>query len=52
MHRRIAEDLSTQVRNGKLKPGEKLPPNGRLPAGFRPRGATVRTALQHLSETV
>ncbi len=51
MHRRIAEDLSTQVRNGKLKPGEKLPSERQIARRFQASRATVRTALQHLEQT-
>jgi DNA-binding transcriptional regulator YhcF (GntR family) len=51
MHRRIAEDLSNQVRSGKLKPGEKLPSERQIARRFQASRATVRTALQHLEQT-
>jgi DNA-binding transcriptional regulator YhcF (GntR family)/ABC-type glycerol-3-phosphate transport system substrate-binding protein len=51
MHRRIAEELSGQVRNGKLKPGEKLPSERQIARRFQASRATVRTALQHLEQT-
>ncbi|MCP4709705.1 MAG: extracellular solute-binding protein [Planctomycetes bacterium] len=50
LHRRIAENLSNQVSNGKLKPGERLPSERQIARQFQASRATVRTALQHLEQ--
>ena len=50
LHRKIAENLSSQVINGKLKPGEKLPSERQIAGQYHASRATVRTALQHLEQ--
>jgi DNA-binding transcriptional regulator YhcF (GntR family) len=51
LHRKIAESLSGQVKNGKLKPGERLPSERQIARQFNASRATVRTALQHLEQS-
>jgi DNA-binding transcriptional regulator YhcF (GntR family) len=51
LHRKIAENLSGQVKNGKLKPGERLPSERQIARQFNASRATVRTALQHLEQS-
>jgi len=51
LHRRIAENLTGQVTNGQLKPGQKLPSERYIAHQFGASRATVRTALQHLEQS-
>lgn len=50
LHRKIAENLTQQVGNGKLKPGSKLPSERQIARQFEASRATVRTALGHLEQ--
>jgi len=50
LHRKIAENLTQQVTQGELKPGQKLPSERRIATQFNASRATVRTALQHLEQ--
>ncbi|KPK76117.1 MAG: hypothetical protein AMJ79_08120 [Phycisphaerae bacterium SM23_30] len=50
LHRRIAENLGSQVSSGKLKPGERLPSERQIAREYQASRATVRTALQHLEQ--
>ena len=50
LHRRIAEDLTRQVNEGTLRPGQKLPSERHIAQEHRASRATVRTALGHLEQ--
>jgi len=50
LHRRIAENLGSQVSSGRLKPGQRLPSERQIAREFQASRATVRTALQHLEQ--
>jgi len=50
MHRRIAESISTQIKNGELQQGDKLPAERKIATLFSASRGTVRTALVNLEQ--
>jgi len=50
MHRRIAEAISIQIKNGDLNQGDKLPPERKIAMQFSASRGTVRTALVNLEQ--
>ncbi|HWB35971.1 MAG TPA: winged helix-turn-helix domain-containing protein [Rugosimonospora sp.] len=47
-HQRIADDIRAQIRDGRLKPGEKLPSRPELAELYKVSPGTVDTALNTL----
>jgi GntR family transcriptional regulator len=50
MHRRIADDLRTQIERGQLKPNAKLPTVGELTDKYQASRNTVREAITRLTD--
>ena len=48
-YERIADDLRASIRDGKIAPGERLPPETDLTAQFRVSLPTLREPLCHRS---
>ena len=47
-YRQIADDLRGQIKNGRLKPGERVPSNKALSERYSVATATIRSALDEL----
>ena len=50
MYRHIADDLRAQIRDGRLKPNEKLPPESDLGDRYDASRNTVREAIRRLAD--